>query len=125
MRDKKDSGEIFEPKTVATSFTVNCDSTFAYLFAIDVVERQVVWLNIARDSTAIVAGTTGLAFLLDYVNATKVINMHSFFAMLATELVQDAKEADVVVTDEQVEVKEGATVIRSYDTDKILPLLNA
>lgn len=125
MRDKKDSGEIFEPKTVATSFTVNCDSTFAYLFAIDVVERQVIWLNIARDSTAIVAGTTGLAFLLDYVNATKVINMHSFFAMLATELVQDAKEADVVVTDEQVEVKEGATVIRSYDTDKILPLLNA
>ena len=45
--------------------------------------------------------------------------------MLATELVKDAKEADVVVTDEQVEVKEGATVIRSYDTDKIIPLLNA
>ena len=32
IRDREDSGEVFEPKTVKSSFTINCDSNFAYLF---------------------------------------------------------------------------------------------
>ena len=45
LRDIEDSGEIFEPKTVQTSFKINCDSTFAYLFAIDLTR---VWIKSAK-----------------------------------------------------------------------------
>ena len=124
MRDGKDSGEVFEPKTVASALTVDCASTFAYLYAIDVERRQIVWLNVSRQSNEIVAGQTSLGFLLDYLNATDVINVYTLFEMLASELVDDPTQADVVVTDEQVEIKEGAVLIRSFDNDKILPLIN-
>ena len=35
IRDRIDSGEVFEPKTVQSSFAANGQSTFCYLFALD------------------------------------------------------------------------------------------
>lgn len=101
MRDRLDSGEIYEPKTVQTSFLINCPSTFAYLFGIDLKSREMIWLNVARAGDAIVAGMTSLAFLRDYFAMTSVMNMHRFFEMMATELVTDPARADVVVTDSE------------------------
>lgn len=124
MRSKKDSGEIFEPKTVTSSYLIDCDTTFAFLYAIDVETHEIVWLNLGKESRAIIAGNSNLSFLLDYLNATDVINLHSFFTMLATEVVENSEDADVVVCDQPVKTKEGAKVIHSYDTDEILPLLN-
>lgn len=124
-RDVLDSGEVFEPKTVATSFQITCDSTFAYLFAIDLKTRELVWLNVSRDSNAQVAGTTSLAFLKDYMNACQLMNVHKLFSMLATEVVDTPEAADVVVADEAVSVKENAEIIHSYDTERILALMNS
>lgn len=124
VRDVEDSGEVFEPKTVATSYAIDCKSTFAYMFALDIKNRHIIWLNKARESNQIVAGKTQMAFLLDYLTLTDVINVHSLFTMLASEIVDNPSLADVVVTDEEVETKEGALLIRSYDSDKILPLIN-
>ncbi|MBQ8449028.1 MAG: hypothetical protein IJX27_08900, partial [Clostridia bacterium] len=56
LRDINDSGEVFEPKTVKSSFTINCDSTYAYLFAIDLEKNDFIWLNISRESDIHVAG---------------------------------------------------------------------
>ncbi|MBO7659196.1 MAG: TerD family protein [Clostridia bacterium] len=124
LRDTADSGEIFEPKTVQSSFTVTCDSTFAYLFGIDLKKREFVWLNESQNGTVTVAGTRHLNFLLTTFAATDVINMYTFFEMAATEVVSDPKEADVAVTDRQVELKDGAAQIRSCDFDKILAVMN-
>ena len=124
LRDMEDSGKVFEPKTVTSAYFIDCDSTFAYMFAIDVFENQIIWLNVARDSSVTIAGTTKLTFLVDYLNMTDVINMYDLFTMLSAKIVSSPLDADYVVTDEEVEIKEGATLIRSYDTDKILPLIN-
>ena len=124
LRDVKDSGEVFEPKTIATSYTINAESTFAYLFALDLVKNEIVWLNLSRDSEVHVAGTTPFDFLLDYFNMTDVINVYDLFEMLATKVVKKPELADVVVTDKDVEVKEGAEVIRSYDFERILAYMN-
>lgn len=124
VRDVFDSGEVFEPKTVQTSYLINCASTFAYMFAIDAEKREMVWLNIARESNEIIAAVTDMSFLIDYVDVVKTLNMHYLFTSLATEIVDNPLEADYVVTDEKVEIKEGATLIRSYDTDKVLPFIN-
>ena len=124
MRDEEDSGEVFEPKTVKSSFAITCASTFAYLYAIDLQTREIVWLNVSRDSRERVAGETKMAFLLDYLNVTDVINLHDFAYMLATEVVDDPSRADVVFSDTYQPSREGVELIRSYDFERVMQLLN-
>ena len=124
-RDILDSGEVFEPRTVSTSFRITCDSTFAYLFGIDLQTKELVWLNVSWDSNARVAGTTSLDFLKEYFHASQLINVSKLFTMLATEVVENPEAADVVVSDEEISVSEGVEVIHSYDTERILALMNA
>ena len=124
LRDIKDSGQVFEPKTVKSSFIINCDSTFAYLFGIDLEKNDFVWLNTSRDSNAIVAGATPLAFLIDYFKTTSILNVGMLFEMLATEIVESPEDADVIVSDEEIEVGEDIEVIRSYNFEKITALMN-
>lgn len=45
--------------------------------------------------------------------------------MMATELVNDPAEAEIIVSDKTAAHKENAEVIRSYDFDKVLALMNA
>ncbi|MBR6224069.1 MAG: TerD family protein [Lachnospiraceae bacterium] len=124
IRDVEDSGEIYEPKTVKSSFVVDCNSTFAYLFGVDLVSNDFIWLNIARDGSTQVAGTTGMDFLTDYFHVTDIINVHSFFEMMATEIVDDPSKAEIVVTDKNIECAEGVEVIREYDTERMIALMN-
>lgn len=124
IRDRIDSGEVFEPKTVQSSFAANGQSTFCYLFALDLDANDFIWLNISRKSQARIAGTTDFAFLLDDFRTTDVMNVYEFFKLMATELVDDPIDADVVVTDGAAALKEGAELIRSWDTERMIALLN-
>ena len=124
LRDTKDSGEVFEPKTVKSSFIINCDSTFAYLFGIDLEKNDFVWLNASRNSNAIVAGATPLSFLIDYFKTTSILNVGMLFEMLANEIVESPEDADVIVSDEELEVREGVEVVRSCDFEKVTALIN-
>ncbi|MBO7674027.1 MAG: hypothetical protein J6S63_03350, partial [Atopobiaceae bacterium] len=116
----------FEPATVTSSFSVTCASTFAYLFAIDLKTREIVWLNVARDSRQRIAGETSLGFLKNYLQATSIINLSDFARMLATEVVDDPTLADIVFSDrdEDEPQREGAERIRSLDTERVIELLN-
>ena len=71
-----------------------------------------------------VAGATSLSFLTDYFDVTTTINVKSFFEMMAGTVTDDPKCADVVVTDKTIKVREGATLIREYDFEKMLALMN-
>ncbi|MGN8963466.1 hypothetical protein [Bariatricus sp. HCP28S3_D3] len=124
LRDVKDSGQVYEPKTVKTSFTIDCNSRFAYLFAIDLAANDFIWLNVDRESSAAVAGTTRFGFLMAYFDVTSVMNMYEFFSMLGDEIVNDVADAEIIVTDRTVESAEGVEVIRSCDTERILALMN-
>jgi hypothetical protein len=96
----------------------------AYLFGIDLATNDFVWLNVARQGDTHVAGTTSLAFLTQYFRYTSILNIGSLFELMATEIVDDPAKAEVVVTDEEVEITENAQLIRSYDFEKIAALLN-
>lgn len=125
LRDLSDSGEVFEPKTVQSSYAVNCESTFAYLFALDLEKREFIWLNTVPESHARVAGDTSLDFLTRYFEVTSVINMYTFFEMMAEEMVENPSEADVIVSDRAADARDGAEIIRSCDFEKVLAYLNA
>ena len=124
LRDVEDSGQVYEPKTVDSSFTVNCQSTFAYLFGIDLLNNDFVWINAAMTGRVIVAGTTDMDFVLPYFEVTRKFNVYSFFEMMATEEVSNISEAEVVVTDKTVDVPENVKVIREYDFDTMIGLMN-
>lgn len=124
MREDGESGEIFEPKTVESAFVINCDSMFAYLFAIDLENNELVWLNVANAMPARVAGTARLDFLFDYLDMTSIINIYDLFEMLATEVTENPEDADVVVTDEAIMIREGADLVTSRDVEKIIGYMN-
>ena len=125
LRDIEGSGQIFEPKSVASSYIINSDSTFAYLFGIDLEKNDFIWLNMNKDSYAPVAGDSDLTFLIDYFFVTDVINVKSFFEMMASEIVSDPTQADVVVSDtvNESEIPAGCRLIRSYDFEKMTALM--
>ena len=125
-RDKVDSGEIYEPKTVKSAYKINADSRFAYLFAIDLETNDLVWLNLSRSENRTVAGTSAFnskkAFD-PYIYATDTFNVHDLFTYMATKVVDDPNDADIIVSDDLTKIK-GKTVIRSYDVEKMLSYLN-
>lgn len=125
LRDVEDSGEVFEPKTVKSSFRINSDSTFAYLFGLDLMTNDFIWLNMNKDSYDAVAGESSMNFLIDYFSITDVVNVKSFFTMMASEIVTDPLAADVVVSDNIAEsgIRDGAKLIRSYDFEKMIALM--
>ena len=125
IRDNEDSGKVFEPKTVASSFLINSDSTFAYLFGIDLEMNSLIWLNMNKDSYEAVAGESSMTFLLEYFSVTDIVNVKSYFEMAASEIVDDPKQADVVVSDSvsESEIKEGASLIHSYDFEKMTAIM--
>jgi hypothetical protein len=123
LRDEDDSGEIYEPKTVESAFLVDCESTFAYLFGIDLLKNEFIWLNQARNSIAQVAGNTPLAFLLDYFHVTEIFSVYDFFELMAEEMVEDPLDAEIVVTDHETVCSDGAEIIREYDFERLRALM--
>lgn len=127
LRDTEDSGEVFEPATVQTSFVVNCSSRSAFLFALDLRNSAIIWLNLGEQSMQRIAGEGDITFLGRYLHIVDIMNLYDFARLLATEVVATPAEADVVFSDEQPEMlklREDQELIRSYDTARILELLN-
>lgn len=126
LRDVEDSGEIFEPKTVQTSFRITADSSFAYLFGIDLETNEFVWLNLSRAGGTHVAGTTSMDWLNPYFESASIMNYKTFFELLASKIVDKPEKADVVVSDKTLYLPAGIEVmqIHSYDFEKVLALMN-
>lgn len=122
MRESISSGEIYEPSTVKTSFIMNADSDFGYLFAIDLVRHQMVWLNLARNGNNPIAGERDISFIRKYLNATDVLNVYDLYS-LAGEATMDISEAEILVTDRDLK-DSSAEVVHSYDIEKMLKLLS-
>lgn len=123
LREAIDSGEIFEPKTVQTSFNVKGNSRFSYLFALDLKTREMVWLNVTGDSMNNIAGTSSLSFLHDYLDIVSLINVYKLAVYSASEVVDDPALADVIFSD-QITGSDDQKVIHSYDQDLMLRLVN-
>lgn len=125
IRDKKDSGKVFEPKTVETAFTITTKSTMVYLFGLNLDKSEIVWLNVGGNSYSHVAGKLDLKFLEDYFDICDVFNLKQFFTMAATEIVSNKEDADVIVTDQNdLPIIGEKEIIHPYDIDKLLALLN-
>ena len=111
-RDRITSGEPFEPYSVETNYKAAADSTYSYLFAVDLTRKSLVWLNEPHELRE------------SLLSMQRSLNMFDFFCMLAEELTDDPMLADVVVSDQILPHKPDACTIHSYDTERILALMN-
>lgn len=116
------ASEIFDPKTVATSFRVSAASSFAYLFAIDLETREMIWLNMNQKGNTRVAGEAEFKWLDKYLKMADAFNIENLYAMAGT-WVEDAEDADILVTDNSELETEGKQIIHSWDYEKMLELL--
>lgn len=123
IRKSGDGGEVYEPRTVKSAFTVNCKSCSAYLFGIDLAENEFIWLNTGRDSLLHIAALEKLDFLLPYFTVTKALSLGDLFKLLAKKVVDDPMLADVALTDADIPLGEHTKRIASYDTEAILALI--
>ena len=121
-RERLSSGEIYEPKTVETSFTIDAPSTYAYLFAIDLRKNRLIWLNTNRAGSCHVAGESGSGFLRRYFDMTDVFNAASLAFAAAENIVPSPEDADVIFSDRFE--SDDKVVIRSYDVEKLMALAN-
>ena len=124
LREKPDSGEVYEPKTVRTAFRVTGRGDFVCLFAVDLRTNDFVWINTAFGRRLRVAGEADLSYLEQYLGATEAMDLYTFARLLATEVADDPADADVVFSDRTLPLAPGARQIRSCDTEQVIALLN-
>ena len=119
IREEDDS------RTVSTAFRISGKSTFSHLFALDLEEREMIWLNLDLDSDRSVAGTSDIGIMRHYFSLSSLINMRDLFAGMASQLADDPAQADLIVADHfEGPVRPEQTLIRSCDLDKVLAMMN-
>ena len=123
LREDATAGKVFEPTTVETAFAVNGNSTFNYMFAIDLDRNQIIWLNIIRASGTRIAGESGKnTFLTKYFNITDTLNIAMLATLRASEVTNDINNADIAFLPERQEI-DNVEVITPADTEKLRTLL--
>jgi len=122
LRKDLQAGKVFEPKTVATSYKITADSTFAYLFAIDLKTNEMIWLNQGVDTRLHIGANAEMSQLEKSFNICRVFNVYNFFTWCANPemIVEKPEDAEIVVSD----LVEGDNVIHGCDAEKILPYMN-
>ena len=132
IRKEPMNGEIFEPKTVQTSFRIDSDSTYCYLFAIDLLKREMIWLNVNRNGNYHVAGESQMAWLKGYFEMPEVFSVHDLYTAAATQITDDPKQADVLVLGMEQSLRgfgtdngshREQTTVKAWDVEKMFQLL--
>ena len=121
-RDKIGSGEIFEPKTVKSAFDLTVKSRQATMFALDLKNRQIVWINKAPEAGAC-AGDSDITVYLKYVDVTKLFNLKWFFENIAGSITTNPSEADIIVSDDVSLDVEGKTFVNMRNGNAVLEYL--
>lgn len=110
-------------RSCAVCFPIDADSTFVYLFAIDLHANDCIWLNLAGNGKYPIPGSAELAFLKPYFARAEILSLRDLFCMLSREVAARAQDADVIVSDEELSAAQGQEIIRSCDSARILQLL--
>ncbi|MFN0200205.1 MAG: TerD family protein, partial [Bacteroidia bacterium] len=120
MRQKPKSGEIFEPKTVQDKIDVTADTQIAVPVILDLVERKVIWADIALKSDPyyynnVEGNGANLVLMGKALSSLTKPNLYDLLFLHAVsrgELVEDKTEADTIFA-----VNEGVT---PFDTEVIM-----
>jgi len=109
MRKKPGSGEAFEPKTVSNKIDVAADTQIAIPVILDLVERTVIWTDLALTShpqyhNNVEGNQKGMVLIGKAMTSLRKPDLYQLFMMHAKargELVDAADQADTVYAVDQ------------------------
>jgi hypothetical protein len=144
---KLDSGEIYagyqnkknlntkawDPKNIEMQFKVFGDSRACVAFAIDIQTREVIILNQILDDDGRVVQPEGFKTIEKYLQPDYLKVSMGLIASCRGEVVENHSDADVVfddnfvpeIYDENDEVRTPVEVIRSWELEKLVKLVNS
>ena len=115
--------KAWDPKNIALKIHVKGETRAFAGFAIDLETKEIIILNQLRAGTnQVVAGSDYEAIERYLVPSALDINL-GLIASYRGEVVETPEEADVVFADNYV-AAEGQTVIRSFDIEKLVSIIN-
>jgi len=117
-RNTNDSGEIYEPKTVRSAYSITGDTSFAYLFAVDLLKREVIWLNLSNAREKRIAGTNDFSWLYDTFTLVETMSIGKLFRLMG-EVVDTPEEAELIVGNIETDKPQ----IHSWEFEKVIPYL--
>lgn len=123
----------WDSKNIETQFRVVGDSRGCVAFAIDIQNREMIILNQIIESDDRVVRPEGFKTIEKYLQPGYLLVSLGMIAACRGELVNDPAEADVVFDDtfvpaienENGEVNTPVEVIRSWDMEKLVKLVNS
>jgi hypothetical protein len=119
-RQRPDSGEVFEAKTVKNKIDLASNTTCSIPLVIDCKERKVIWCDIALKSRPtfnnVYNNKKNIALVCKAMATMNKVDLHDLFSMHVQgrggKLVDKREEADTIFS-----VEEGVT---PFDVDKIM-----
>lgn len=120
MRQKPNSGEVYEPKTVDQKIDIAADTTIAIPVILDLKTRQFIWTDLALTKNPywynnVEGNQKGMVLLGQAMASLRKPNLYDLFeahALARGTLVDDKEKADLVFS-----VEDGVT---PFDTDVIM-----
>lgn len=125
--------KAWDPKNIETQFRVQGDSRGCIAFAIDIQNREMIILNQIVDSDDRVVRPDGFKTIEKYLQPDYLKVNIGMIAECRGELVDNPSEADVVFDDsfvperfdEHGEARTPAKVVRSWELEKLVELVNS
>jgi hypothetical protein len=127
MRERPESGEIFEAKTVKDKLDLRTDAVCSIPLILDLKERKMIWADLAiahnNDSlfcNNIESNKVGVTLMGKAITSLNKTDLYSLFSLHATarseKIVKDPKEADIVFSTDEI----GENSITPFDIEKIM-----
>jgi hypothetical protein len=124
-QDKSDlNTKAWDPKNIAFQMHVKGDSRACIAFAIDLETKEIIVLNLIRDSDSRVVGVSDYKAIEKYLGSSALdINIGTIIGYRG-EIVSSPEEADIVFDDNYKSENENQKVVRSYETEKLVAIIN-
>lgn len=122
-QDKSDlETKAWDPKNIAFQMHVKGDSRACVGFAIDLETKEIIVLNLMRDSDCRVVRPEDYKVIEKYLNDTLELSIGKILSYRG-EVVETPEEADIVFDNTYVAL-ENQQVIRSFDIEKLVSIIN-
>ena len=116
--------QVWDPKNIEFQFKVFGDTRACMGFAIDLDTKEMIILNLMVEDESRVADADNINNITKYLDPNFLeVSIGSIFECRG-ELVNDPAEADVVCDDNYKPKSDAIKVIRSYELEKLVALVN-
>ena len=116
--------QAWDPKNIELQFRVVGDCHVGLGLAIDLTTNEVIMLNIMRDSQQIVVNPREFEVIKKYLNPANLELNCGMVADLRAEFSAAAPEDATIVFDDTYQPHEGQTVVRTWELEKLVALVN-